>query len=80
MCHECWTTTESFHALYEKSKDVKEKFLNLMVKNECDLTDMVWSANSKENNNSIEEINVDVDVIKVERNSGKVKEHHIDDI
>lgn len=32
----CWTTTESFHKLYQKSKSAQEIFLSSIIKIESD--------------------------------------------
>ena len=65
VCHECWTTTEAFHELYEKSKIVQEKFLNSLVKIEPDPVEQT-ADNQECNINS-----ADNDPIKMEISLGK---------
>lgn len=72
VCQSCWTTTESFHDLYKKSKTVQEEFLNSLGKtNERDPVIVLCSSDSKENNSTIEEMVVEINPIKVEQISGK---------
>lgn len=47
VCQECWTITEAFHELYQKSKLAQEKYLNpVIVKRETD-SDDIWSINQE---------------------------------
>lgn len=68
VCQVCWTTTETFHELYRKSKEVQEKFLNSLVKIEPHPIDVVLITSSEECNPIAEENRS----IKVEQNAGKV--------
>lgn len=72
-----WTTTETFHGLYTKSKEAQKKFLNSLVKIELNPNDSVCSAKSKDNTYSVQEKVIAIDVIKKERNLGKMV-HSVD--
>lgn len=67
VCQVCWKTTEEFHELYEKSKEVQEKFLNSLVKVEADPIDVVSPHDNEECNSDSAEILP----IKVEVSSGE---------
>lgn len=66
----CWQTTESFNELYEKSKEVQEKFLNSVVSIERD--PIVIERSAKESDNSTKKEHAKIDVIEVEENLGKL--------
>lgn len=68
VCQICWQTTEAFHELYQKSKNVQEKYLNPMIKIEIDTTGL-WHENIERD--FIEESQIDVNSIKLEPNLGK---------
>lgn len=71
MCQVCWKTTEAFHELYKKSKEVQENFLNSLVKIETDPIDLVpTNYNEEYNSNSAEII-----PIKMEVSPSKSKEY-----
>lgn len=65
MCHACWSTTDAFHELYQKSKSIVEKFLNPLVKEELDFLEVCPSNKD----NFIDE-QVEVDPVKIEPQSG----------
>lgn len=68
----CWTTTEAFNELYKTSKEVQEKFLDSLVKVECDPIDSKCSDNNKATNNSVQEESIEADRIKEGQNLGEV--------
>lgn len=74
MCQVCWKTTEAFHKLYKKSKEVQEKFLNSVVKAECDPFDILCPDYRKKgkNNSEAKGKSAEISLIKVEQSSGKL--------
>lgn len=65
VCHVCWSTTDAFHELYQKSKSIVEKFSNPLVKEELDFFEVCPSNKD----NFIDE-QVEVDPVKIEPQSG----------
>lgn len=70
VCQECWSITEAFHELYQKSKLAQEKYLNpVIVKRETD-SDDIWSINQE--TTFAEELSPTIEVgpVKLEANVG----------
>lgn len=70
MCQLCWRTTEAFHDLYQKSKEVQEKFLiSPPIKVEPD-TNELWQSN--EETQFVEELQLNSSPTKIETYEGKL--------
>lgn len=41
VCYECWSITETFHKLYQKTQLAQAKFLNVIIKTEIDTMEVV---------------------------------------
>lgn len=65
----CWQTTEAFHELYQKSKEVQENFLNSPIKTEPEAI-VLWQNNPE--THFIEEIDLGPGPVKEEINLGKI--------
>lgn len=71
VCEVCWKTTDAFHELYKKSKEVQEKFLNSLIKDEPDPIDIEPSSDVECN------IAAEISLIKMEVSSGNGTELQI---
>lgn len=74
MCKSCWQTTEAFHELYEKSKTVRIKFQNSVIKIETE-EDELWQSNLE--THFIDESQIELGSIKEESAEGKCFSYRI---
>lgn len=79
VCQVCWATTQAFHELYEKSKEVQEEFLSSFVKREHEPVVIIWPTDSEENKLEDEDSDAEDNSIKVEQHLGETKsnKHHV---
>lgn len=65
----CWQTTDAFHKLYQKSKEVQERFLNPLIKAEPEAI-ILWQSNPE--THFIEEPELGLGPVKEETNLGEI--------